>query len=146
MAISVNAQSKIEPQTLSSSGENLQNDNLSIDFTLGEFMVQTLGSDPRVTQGFQQADPEVIIKVLDPAFEKKIRIFPNPTMELLNIEFDDPNEFRLVISDLNGMPVLTKQFSLSTQVNLRNINSGTFSLSITSGDQLIYCALFEKTN
>jgi hypothetical protein len=138
------AQSSVTPQVLASSGRHLENVEVHLDFTLGEFMVQTIGNDPKVTQGFHQPGLEMINQVVEPSFEGKVSVYPNPFQTELDIKINDQREFCINISDLKGTVMMRQKFSAETRLNLTTLEPGMYTILITLKDARIYSGVIEK--
>jgi hypothetical protein len=61
--------------------------------------------------------------------EDKIKIYPNPTSGILNIQTDNISEFNIEIFDLIGKKV--GQFSNQNQLDISNYKSGIYLIKIT---------------
>jgi len=69
-------------------------------------------------------------------FESKqfISVFPNPTSELLNINFNNfDNEINLVLFDILGKKLFSKKITTTDyKINISHLPSGTYMLKIYS--------------
>ncbi|MBT3383511.1 MAG: T9SS type A sorting domain-containing protein [Prolixibacteraceae bacterium] len=72
--------------TMSGGGEFFSQNNGSLNWTLGESIIETMEVNPTLTQGFiQPADIAVAVKELE--IESKIKVYPNPFISDLTIDF-----------------------------------------------------------
>ncbi len=62
--------------------------------------------------------------------EKNILIFPNPSNGILNITGDE--EMLVVISDIAGRNLLTKQINKNNQIDLTSLSSGIYFVTINN--------------
>lgn len=140
----VNAQTQFTPEVLSSAGQHVQGPSLNVEFTLGEFATSTVGDDPKVTQGFNQPRLEIMIRVIDPQYDGKIYIFPNPANEILNVTTDEQGEFDLIIYDLKGELMNQSTFSYATQLNVSGYPHGAYVIVVKHYGLLVYAGVIEK--
>jgi hypothetical protein len=66
------------------------------------------------------------------AADKKISIYPNPTNNLLNIEWKDLNVKSIELTDITGRKILTekKSDSFASIINISNLESGAYILTL----------------
>lgn len=111
ITVGVSAQdAKLE--VVSSTGGTFQLKSMQLDWTVGELAILSIQNDSQlVTQGFHQ--PYLIVTSIG-AFDASIgniRVYPNPTSETLEVDFEFNNShlvtMRLV--DAKGEVVLSKE-------------------------------------
>jgi len=117
---------------------------MHLDFTMGEFMIESLGSDPKVTHGFQQPHLSMMVRVVDPLFAGKIKVYPNPVHDVLNVAIEEEGAFHLVIIDMYGKEILSNEFSSFKQMNLKQLTPGSYALVIAKNGLTVYSGIFEK--
>ena len=112
---------------IAAAGTHLSTPAGAITFTLGEPVAQSLSNEVELTQGFHQE--WAIVTAIDPITtnEFAIHVYPNPTIDLLNIQSDAKGKFSLF--DLSGKIIFTDQISsgLNTIV-FPNIPAGVYVL------------------
>lgn len=136
--IMTNAQS-IERQVTAASGSSGTGANITVDYTIGETIVQTAsGGGNTLTQGFHQpASAPVGIKDIT-AFN--YNIYPNPFTDYVQVELttEQTSTVKLQITDLYGRVVYNREITtVTTGDNVYNINTatlaaGTYILSVTA--------------
>ena len=118
-------------EVVSSQGETYSNANGSIDFTVGEVIINT-GSNGTIdlTQGFHQTNWN-FLSVEDFAPDFEVTIFPNPTSDILNIKSSAYQDISYSLYDAQGKLVLKNVLSETvTQIQLNQLAPGAYSLSI----------------
>ena len=140
-AVSLNAQ--VMQEVIASSGGCNTSSGVSLSWTLGETIVPTLKSQDGalvLTHGFQQ---KLIVTAIDETINElvKIKIYPNPTSEMVNIRFDSPveEEFVLNILDAQGKIIKTDKIELAMsekQINFQDIPSGIYYIRLISGKHI----------
>ena len=102
----------LERQVIGNAGEAVQNGTAGLSYTIGE---QATASQiipaTKLTQGFQQVDPEEFVGILDLyAHQIQASVFPTPTVNLLKLRSDlhtiGINELEYHILDLHGKLVM----------------------------------------
>jgi hypothetical protein len=140
-AFSAGAQQIKQEVIASAGGFNVTSDNsISISWTLGETIIPTFKSADGtliLTHGFQQKLIITAVEefIIDPV---SVTVFPNPTSEIVNIEFDTPTEgeITLYLLDAQGKLVKTEKIESATsnkQINMQDLPSGLYYLRLMQG-------------
>jgi hypothetical protein len=130
--LSVGAQQIKQEVIASAGGYNVASGgSLSISWTLGETIIPTFTSQDGtliLTHGFQQ---KLIITTVEETLESSVRvtIFPNPTSEIVNIQFETPADGEMILSflDSQGKLVKTDQIEvaeINKQINMQDLPAG----------------------
>lgn len=142
LVLSVSGQ-EIKQQVIASAGGfDVSGDNsISLSWTLGELVIATVESgsgDIVLTQGFQQS--KLIIDAIqkNPELGVDVTVFPNPTSELININFSAPldGETDIYLNSADGRLVYTSKLlpgDLLKQINLQQYPGGTYILRLQNG-------------
>ena len=69
--------------------------------------------------------------------QNHIRIYPNPATDFLNVQIDSGSKFELNIIDLMGRQILSKHNLLSGNVDLSNLQNGTYILILKSDKDVL---------
>lgn len=118
-------------EIVSTQGESYSNANGSIDFTIGEVIINT-GTDGTndLTQGFHQTNWN-FLDVEDLAPDIKATIFPNPTQDVLNIKTSTFENVNYTLYDAHGKLVLQNMLSAElTSIQVYQLAPGAYSLEI----------------
>ena len=118
-------------EVVSSQGETYSNANGSIDFTVGEVIINTGSNGTNdLTQGFHQTNWN-FLGVVDFAPDFEVTIFPNPTSDVLNIKSTIYQDISYSLYDAQGKLVLKNVLSETvTQIQVNQLAPGAYSLSI----------------
>tara|TARA_B100000674_G_scaffold44090_1_gene30573 strand:- start:95140 stop:95646 length:507 start_codon:yes stop_codon:yes gene_type:complete len=121
---------------VSTQGDSYSNSNNTIDFTIGEPVIETVSDGTNdVTQGFHQTQL-TITSVKDYETDFILNVFPNPTAQLLNVKVQQINNESYQIFDINGKLVLEGKLSnTNTVIDMAGLAEGTFILSIVRANQ-----------
>jgi len=135
-AINLNAQ-QAKPQVIATCGNTNQINNTIISYTVGETVVNTFSNNNTIlTQGYQQ--PHYNITQIMPINSNSlnINIYPNPSEDLLNINFNNslPINIDLKLYDIAGK-LITSTTQLINEKQLltlpmQNLAAGKYLLNI----------------
>lgn len=138
VVISVNGQ--VKQEVIASAGGYNVNGGLSISWTLGETIIPTFKSQDNsliLTHGFQQ---QLIVTAVEENLNElvKVKVFPNPASDIVNISFETPvdGEITILILDSQGKLVKTDLIEPSMsdkQINLQDLPGGVYYLRMTKG-------------
>ena len=124
------------PDVVAASGDYFTNVNGSLSWTLGEIAIETLNEENAIlTQGFQQSNFTMVsLREIDNDYE--IRLFPNPTRDILSITFDNfstQSNMEFCLMDLQGKVIWTEKIDTSKNKNfdIAHLAAGMYLVRIT---------------
>lgn len=121
------------PAVISSSGNSFNDGVSQLDFTIGEVATAPfINGSNNLTQGFHQPDL-LITSITTSETNYLINIFPNPTTEVLQLNFEDLKEIVIIeLFSVEGKLLQTQQVSaaVNIRINMSEYSSGTYLLSI----------------
>jgi len=118
-------------EVVSTQGDSYSNANGSIDFTVGEAIINT-GTDGTndLTQGFHQTNWN-FLGVEDNAPNYEASIFPNPTSDVLNIKTSSFENVTYTLYDAQGKLVLQSILAAEvTPIQVSHLAPGSYSLEL----------------
>ena len=126
----------LSPEVISTSGTSMSNGTTTLDWTLGEPATATLdNSSNMLSQGFHQ--PSIVVTAIaDAATLNEVKVFPNPTIDVVQIQFTTNQKNTLVeLYSLEGK-LLEKQSvnSQKVEMNMSTYPAGTYFLRINNSD------------
>jgi hypothetical protein len=139
-ALSVGAQ-QIKQQVISSAGGYNVSGGMSISWTLGETIIPTFtNGNLTLTHGFQQT---LIITAVEDNIEPSVNItiYPNPSSDIINIQFEKPadGEIRLFLLDSQGRLVKTDRMGATVtnkKIDMQDLAAGIYYLRMTKGNRV----------
>lgn len=140
--LSVSGQEIKQQVVASAGGFDVSGDNsISLSWTLGELVIATVESssgDIVLTQGFHQSKLVIDMIQKNPELGVEVTVFPNPTSELVNINFSAPlvGETDIYLNSADGRLVYSGKVlpgDLLKQINIQQYTSGTYILRIQNG-------------
>ena len=123
-------------EVVSTQGESYSNASGSIDFTIGEVVINTVSDGTNdLTQGFHQTNWSFV--GLDnhlPSYEAIV--FPNPTEEILNVRASVFEDVTYTLYDAKGKLVLQDLLSAEqTPIQVSQLAPGNYSLTLSNQNQ-----------
>jgi Leucine-rich repeat (LRR) protein len=109
--------------------------------SLVEVCVWTLPFPPWYVEVDITGSPNVEFKDCSLGIEESthsgLRIYPNPTKDLLSIESDNPDHYSIQITSLNGQQLYSTTMDGTThQINLSSVQKGVYFFTIRSKDYI----------
>ena len=134
-------------EVVSSQGETYSNANGSIDFTVGEVIINTGSNGTNdLTQGFHQTNWN-FLGVEDFAPDYQATIFPNPTQDVLNIKTSVYENVTYTLYDAQGKLVMKNILSAEqTPIQVSQLAPGSYSLTLNSVTQNLKTFQLVKTH
>lgn len=126
LANTASAQS-VTPVVVASAGATASIGNTQISYTIGETVVPTFyAGNTYLTQGFQQ--PSWIEVGISEVGVEGIKVFPNPTAEVVTIETGN-QKYKVELYDMLGQIVIeSSEVKGSTQLDLSTLAPATYAL------------------
>lgn len=121
---------------ISTQGDSYITPSLSVDFTIGEPVINTISDGiTTLTQGFQQTNWS-FLGLEDWASETTIFVFPNPMTETLVVKSEEYEGMYFQLIDESGRLIVTNNLiSNETVIPVANLSSGTYHLKVINKDQ-----------
>ena len=141
----------IDLEVVGSAGDTRQHPSFgSLHWTVGEPVVETIQQGQvRLTQGFHQTNYNLIVADESPAKpDWALKLFPNPTAEVVTLETAYTGELNIVLADVNGQMLSTQKISgVGTNIfDLKAYPAGTYLLSVQGTNQQIQTFRILKIN
>jgi hypothetical protein len=78
--------------------------------------------------------------------EDNIKIYPNPTKDILYIKIENINEGFIEIYNILGMKIIEQKFETNStsEINFKELSSQIFTVKITSNDQVFLSRIIKK--
>lgn len=130
---------EFKPSVIASGGGKLSNATVKMSYTIGEAVTGKISNSSVIfTEGFQQSSAGITVSVTEkPEDELEVRVFPNPSKDLINISFKNKEAENIIIQliDINGIILLEKKTSdqiIETQIGLSGYAGNTYLLKIST--------------
>lgn len=136
----LSATAQVKQEVIASAGGYNVNGALSISWTLGETIIPTFTSQDGsliLAHGFQQ---KLIITAVEENLDLqvKIKVYPNPASEVVNIQFEEPVDGEIDVAILDSQGKLIKRETIESaivekQINLQDFPAGIYYIRLTKG-------------
>jgi hypothetical protein len=124
----------ISQEVIAVSGDNYQNSDASLNWTIGEIATETINNaDNTLTQGFQQGYISVTSISEVPGSNISITVFPNPASSFVIIKLSNeiPEGLQFALYTLDGQELLKRDIKTSEEViDLQNLDPSVYLLKV----------------
>ena len=125
-------------EVVSTQGDSYTNASGSIDFTIGEVVINTVTDGTNdLTQGFHQTNWN-FLGVEDFAPNYEAIVFPNPTEDVLNIRTSAFENVTYTLYDAQGKLVMQDKLSVEqTPIQVSQLAPGSYSITLNNETQIL---------
>jgi|GEM_PF-3502873 len=119
---------------LSTSGTSLMGENIIIDYTMGDWTSLNMdNSNGQISNGIQQSEYFIITNISEVKEQIKIKVFPNPTIESIQIDIDDElNEnMHIVLHNAEGKVILSKSIKRLEKIDFDYLSPQIYYLTVS---------------
>ena len=123
-------------EVVSTQGDSYLNVFGSIDFTIGEAIINTVSDGTHtLTQGFHQSKWSVV-GITEHLPDYDANVFPNPTEDILNIKTQAFENVMYSLYDAQGKLVIQNKLSAAqTLIQVSHLAAGSYSLILNNKTQ-----------
>jgi hypothetical protein len=125
----------LSPDVISTSGNYDQGSSVSLSWTLGEIMTETMnGAECILGNGFQPSLTGIVTVIHDSKPDFELNIFPVPASQLITVQSGAfvQSHLNLDLFDLNGKSLIFKRLDIgSNSIDLSFLQSAEYILQIT---------------
>jgi hypothetical protein len=130
------------PELVSSAGDSFNNTSYQLDWSIGELVTETYtGAQNTLTQGFHQGTYIVTSIDENPLLEFSITAYPNPTSDLVTIDFpssEGHGNVKIIVTDLSGKVLQTSEMQSDLeQINFSSYANGTYLITVSQNNQSV---------
>jgi hypothetical protein len=121
----------ISKQVVGTSGNTLSNSNFKVSWTIGEPIVGLMTSGGnQLGNGYHQSLNIQALSVEESLLDVKIKVYPNPTSQMLYVSHPELNSFLIKISDLNGKLIYSSSINKEEPLDISNYSQGMYLVVI----------------
>lgn len=127
----------ISKQVISPSGATFENGNNKLIYTSGELAVGAMTSEDGSMQLGNGYYPSLNLSTLNietPELQFKVKVFPNPTKELIYITHPTEQFFEVSITDISGKQTLQTAHQKQQPLSIQTLTTGTYFVTVTTKD------------
>jgi hypothetical protein len=121
----------ISKQVIGTAGKTQTNSNLKVSWTTGEPVVglMTAGGN-QLGNGYYPALDIQALSIDDVTLNVDIKVYPNPTSQLLYVSHPDLTSFQIQIVDLNGKQIYAGTIEKEEPLDVSNYTQGMYMVTI----------------
>lgn len=128
----------ISKQVIAPSGITISNGNNQLSYTSGEVVVGGMTAEDgsfQLGNGYYPSLDLETLNIESPMTNLLVKIYPNPTKELIFITHPISNSFKIFISDLTGKILLQKEVGKQEPINIERYPNGTYLINVITEDK-----------
>ena len=124
------SQTELRKSSLSTGGGSASVGTTQVIFTVGEIAVQeNTQGNIHLSEGFIGPDLRQSLGITDEVLFSDFKVFPNPSTDIIHINFNQSSDYSLQISDMNGKILLVKNTNqLINTLDLSHLARGMYFL------------------
>ncbi len=128
---SIGYSQSISKQVIGSAGKTQANSNLKVSWTTGEPVVglMTAGGN-QLGNGYYPAMDIQALSIDDSTLNVQIKVYPNPTSQMLYVLHPELNAFAIQISDLNGKQIYSGTIDEDQPLDVSHYTQGMYLVTI----------------
>jgi len=121
----------ISKQVIGSAGKTQSNANLKVSYTVGEPVVgiMTAGGN-QLGNGYYPALNLQALSVGDNVLDVQLKVYPNPTSQLLYVSHPELNSFGITIVDLNGKQLYSGTINKEEPLDVSGFTQGMYLVTV----------------
>ena len=127
----------ISKQVIGPGGQTFENGNKKLSYTAGEVVVGAMTDDEGRLQLGNGYYPSLNLSTLNtetPELQLQVKVYPNPTKEVIYITHPTELSFNVRITDISGKQILQTQHQKQQPLNVQTLTTGTYFITVTTKD------------
>jgi len=134
------AQLTIKKSSIDSGGMLSHNGNTTILYTLGELSVaENTNANISISEGFINPQMLQSLQVADFGILTGISIYPNPTVDYVNLSFTETGIYDISIFDINGKQLVSKTIDADNcKLDFANYKQAVYVLLVKNKSSKLY--------
>ena len=136
-SVGLSAQS-ISKQVIAPAGSTISNGNNQLSYTAGEVVIGAMTDEDgsfQLGNGYYPSLDLSVLSIESPTTNLLVKVYPNPTKELIFITHPISNSFKVFISDMTGKVLLQKEVGKKEPINIEKYPTGTYLINVTTEDK-----------
>ena len=127
----------ISKQVIGPGGQTFENGNNKLSYTVGEVAVGAMTDEDGTYQLGNGYYPSLNLSTLNtetPELQLQVKVFPNPTKEVIYITHPTEQFFDVRITDISGRQILQTAHQKEQPLSVQTLTSGTYIITVTTKD------------
>lgn len=138
MLLSLSSYSKsISKQVIGPGGQTFENGNYKLSYSVGEVAVGAMTDEDGTYQLGNGYYPSLNLSTLTtetPELQLQVKVFPNPTKEVIYITHPTEQFFEVRITDISGKQTLQTVHQKEQPLSVQTLTTGTYFITVTTRD------------
>ena len=129
------AQPTISKQVIGPGGQTFENGNNKLSYSVGEVAVGAMTDEDGTYQLGNGYYPSLHLSTLNtatPELQLQVKVFPNPTKEVIYITHPTEQFFEVRISDVSGKQILQTAHQKEQPLIVQTLTTGTYFVTVTT--------------
>ena len=121
----------ISKRVVGTSGNTLSNSNLKVSWTIGEPVVGLMTSGGKqLGNGYHPSLNIQALSVEESLLDIQIKVYPNPTSQMLYVSHPELDSFLIKISDVNGKLIYSSSINKEEPLDISKYSQGMYLVTI----------------
>ena len=125
----------ISKQVIGTAGATFENVNNKLSYTAGELAVGAMTDEDGTYQLGNGYYPSLNLSTLSsetPELQLQVKVFPNPTKEVIYITHPTEQFFDVRITDISGKQILQTAYQKQQALSVQRLTTGTYFITVTT--------------
>ena len=125
----------ISKQVIGPGGQTFENGNNKLSYTVGEVAVGAMTDEEGTYQLGNGYYPSLNLSTLNietPEMQLQVKVFPNPTKEVIYITHPTEQFFEVKITDVSGKQILQTAHQKQQHLSVKTLTAGTYFITVTT--------------
>ena len=125
----------ISKQVIGPGGQTFENGNNKLSYTVGEVAVGAMTDEDGTYQLGNGYYPSLNLSTLNtetPELQLQVKVFPNPTKEVIYITHPTEQFFDVRITDISGRQILQTAHQKEQPLSVQTLTTGTYFVTVTT--------------
>jgi hypothetical protein len=127
----------ISKQVIGPAGATYENGTNKLSYTAGEVVVGAMTDEDGSYQLGNGYYPSLDLSTLNtesPELQLQVKVFPNPTKEVIYITHPTEQIFEVRIADISGKQILKTPHQKEQPLSVQKLTTGTYFITVTTKD------------
>ena len=137
LGLSSYSQPTISKQVIGPGGQTFENGNNKLSYTAVEVVVGAMTDEDGSYQLGNGYYPSLDLSTLNtesPELQLQVKVFPNPTKEVIYITHPTEQIFEVRIADISGKQILKTAHQKEQPLSVQTLTTGTYFVTVTTRD------------
>ena len=135
LGFSAYSQPTISKQVIGPGGQTFENGNNKLSYTVGEVAVGAMTDEDGTFQLGNGYYPSLNLSTLNtetPELQLLVKVFPNPTKEVIYITHPTEQFFEVTVTDITGKQILQTGHQKQQPLSVQTLTTGTYFITVTT--------------